>query len=83
MEEEEKIGEQRRCRAKNKGKKKEGNIRKRDWRRNKKSIGSCKEQNKTIRERRRRKRWEVEAEGGEELRKGGECGARKLSSKFE
>lgn len=32
---------------------------------------------------RRRKRWEVEAEGGEELRKGGECGARKLSSKFE
>lgn len=50
MEEEEKIGEQRRCRAKNKGKKKEGN-RKRDWRRNKKSIGSCKEQNKTIRER--------------------------------
>lgn len=51
MEEEEKIGEQRRCRAKNKGKKKEGNIRKRDWRRNKKSIGSCKEQNKTIRER--------------------------------
>lgn len=82
MEEEEKIGEQRRCRAKNKGKKKEGN-RKRDWRRNKKSTGSCKEQNKTIRERRRRKRWEVEAEGGEELRKGGECGARKLSSKFE